>query len=187
MRKLTLVLFLIFTKVATAVAPGDYFFTSTGTISFVSDAPLETIKASSDNLKGLINETKKSFSFRVAYQTFEGFNSSLQQDHFNEKYVESEKFPEAIFNGIIAEDIDFSKNGTYTVSAKGILNIHGVEKERNIKSTLTINNGQIHLESKFIVYLEDHNIRIPKIITQKIATEILVDVKADLKKKSLGI
>jgi polyisoprenoid-binding protein YceI len=186
MKKFILSLFLIFAKVACAVAPGEYFFTCTGSISFVSNAPLEIIKASSNQLKGLIDETKKSFSFRVAYQTFEGFNSGLQQDHFNEKYMESEKYPEAIFNGTIANEIDFSKNGTYPVTAKGILSIHGVEKERTIKSTLIISSGQVHIESKFNVLLEDHNIKIPKIVMQKIATEIAVEVKADLKKKTLG-
>jgi polyisoprenoid-binding protein YceI len=186
MRNLILSILLIFTRVATAIAPGDYFFTSTGTISFVSAAPLELIKASSIQLKGLIDVNNKTVSFRVAYSTFNGFNSGLQQDHFNEKYMESEKYHDAIFNGTIAEEINFSKNGTYTVTAKGGLNIHGVQKERSIKSTLIINNGDIHIESKFNVFLDDHNIRIPKIVTQKIATEIAVDIKADLKKKSFG-
>ena len=186
MKKIILSLFLLLTQSAIAVAPGEYFFTSTGTISFTSAAPLELIKASSNQLRGLIDETKKSFSFRVAVRTFEGFNSGLQQEHFNEKFMESEKYPEAIFNGIIMEEIDFSKNGTYTVNANGIISMHGVEKELNIVSTLTINNGMVHLGSKFIVMLEDYNIKIPKIVTQKIATEISVEVKADLKKKNFG-
>jgi polyisoprenoid-binding protein YceI len=185
MKKFIVSLFLILVARGYAVSPGDYFFTSTGTISFTSNAPLEIIKASSDKMKGLIDESKKTFAFRVAYQTFEGFNSSLQRDHFNEKYVESEKYPEAIFDGTIAEEIDFSKNGTFTVNAKGKLNIHGVEKDRIIKSTVTVTNGMVHIESKFNVLLADHNIRIPKIVTQKIATEIVVEVKADLKKKML--
>jgi polyisoprenoid-binding protein YceI len=186
MKKIILSLFLIFTKISFAIAPGEYFFTSNGTISFTSEAPLELIKASSNQLKGLIDETKKTFSFRVAYRTFEGFNSGLQQEHFNEKFLESDKYPQAIFNGIIADEIDFTKNGSYTVSAKGMLNIHGIEKERTIKSTLIISGDVIHIESKFDVLLDDYNIRIPKIVTQKIATEILVEVKADLKKKNLG-
>jgi polyisoprenoid-binding protein YceI len=185
MKKFILSLFLILVVPGYAVSPGDYFFTSTGTISFISNAPLEIIKASSNKMKGLIDESKKSFSFRVAYETFEGFNSSLQRDHFNEKYVESEKYPEAIFNGTIENEIDFSKNGSYTINTKGKLNLHGVEKDRTIKSTVSILNGIVHIESKFNVLLDDHNISIPKIVTQKIATEIVVDVKADLKRKIL--
>jgi polyisoprenoid-binding protein YceI len=100
--------------------------------------------------------------------------------------MEEDKYPEAIFNGTIEEDIDFSKNGTYTINAKGKLDIHGVQKDRTIKSTLTINNGLTYIVSKFTILLEDHNIRIPKIVTQKIATEIVIEVKAELKKKTLA-
>ena len=185
MKKVILSLLLVVVTAVYAASPGEYFFTSNGSISFTSNAPLEIIKASSGEMKGLIEESKKSFSFRVAYQSFSGFNSGLQQEHFNEKYMESERFSEANFDGIIADEIDFSKTGTYTVNAKGKLNIHGVAKDRTIKSTLTVSNEMIHVESKFIVLLDDYNIRIPKIVTQKIATEIVVEVKADLKRKIL--
>jgi polyisoprenoid-binding protein YceI len=186
MKKVILSLFLIFIASAYAVSPGDYFFTSTGNISFISNAPLEIIKASSDDMKGLIDAGKKTFSFRVTCRSFEGFNSELQREHFNEKYMENEKYPEAIFNGTITDQIDFSKNGTYSVIAKGKLNIHGVEKERIIKSTMNVYNEMVHVETKFTVLLDDHNIRIPKIVTQKIATEIVIEVKADLKRKTLA-
>ncbi|MFI5219714.1 MAG: YceI family protein [Bacteroidia bacterium] len=183
MKKFILSLFLFFAKISFSVAPGDYFFTSTGIIAFTSSAPLEIITASSDKMRGLIDEAKKTFSFRVQYRTFEGFRSGLQREHFNENYMESEKYPEAFFNGTIEDEIDFSKDGTYTVNAKGKLNIHGVERDRTIKSTLTITDGIAHVETQFQVLLVDHNIKIPKIVTQKIATEITVDVKGDLKKR----
>jgi polyisoprenoid-binding protein YceI len=157
-----------------------------GSISFTSNAPLETIKATSVKMKGLIDESKKTFSFIVPYRSFEGFNSETQREHFNEKYMESEKYPEAIFNGIITDAIDFSKNGIYTVNAKGKLIIHGVERERTIKATLNISNDMIHIESKFNVLLEDHNIKIERVVTQKIATDIVVEMKADLKRKTLA-
>jgi len=183
MKKIILSLCVVFVTAAKAVSPTYYFFTSTGVISFTSNAPLEIINASSGQLRGLIDESKKTFSFRVSYKTFEGFNSGLQREHFNEKYVESDKYPEAFFNGTINESIDFSKNGTYTISAKGKLSIHGVEKERTIKSNITISNEKIHVESNFNVLLAEYNIHIPKVVTQKIATEIIIDVKADLKRK----
>ena len=164
----------------------EFFFTASGMIAFTSDAPLEIIKASSNKLRGLINVEDKSFSFRVAYRSFEGFNSGLQREHFNDKYMESEKYHEAIFNGEITDKIDFSKDGTYEINVTGKLNIHGIVKERIINSILIIGNGSIHIESKFNVLLDDHNIRIPKVVTQKIATEIFVEVKADLKKRELS-
>jgi hypothetical protein len=89
MKKSIISLFLILATAAYAVAPDTYFFTSMGSISFTSNAPLETIKATSVKMKGLIDESKKTFSFIVPYRSFEGFNSETQREHFNEKYMES--------------------------------------------------------------------------------------------------
>lgn len=185
MKRTILLLFLIVMKCASAFAPAGFFFTSSGNVSFTSEAPLELIRASSDKMRGLIDTDKKTFAFRVTYRSFEGFNSGLQREHFNEKYMESEKYPEAFFNGTIPENIDFSKDGTYSVEVKGKLNIHGVEKERMIKSSLTISSEQIQVQSKFTVLLDDHNIKIPKVVTQKIATEIYIEINADMKRKIL--
>jgi polyisoprenoid-binding protein YceI len=113
-------------------------------------------------------------------QSFEGFNSDLQRQHFNERYLETEKYYEATFSGKIIEDIDYSKNGTYEVRAKGNLTIHGKKQVRIIKGTLTINGKVITIDSEFTVPLADHDISIPQIVSQKIATEILVKFTATL-------
>ena len=97
--------------------------------------------------------------------------------------MESSKFPNAIFQGKIIDEVDFSKDGVYVVRAKGVLNIHGVEKERIIKTTLSINNNIVTVYSKFDVLTMDHNIKIPRIVHDKIASDIIVEVKAALKKK----
>lgn len=149
-------------------------------INFRSDAPLELIRASSNSLLGLLDTAKKNFSFRVPISSFEGFNSRTQREHFNENYMQTEQYPEASFKGKIIEDIDLSKDGTYIVRAKGMLNIHGVEKERIIKTELTIRNGSINLKSNFTVLLSDHDIPIPKVVYQKLANEIQVEVTANL-------
>jgi len=154
--------------------------TSTGTISFRSDAPLEVIKATSNNLMGRIDENKRTFAFQVLIRSFEGFNSGLQQIHFNENYLETDKFPEATFSGKIIEPLDFSKNGKSTIRAKGILKIHGVEQERIIKSDVAVKDNKVHITSNFTVQLSDHNIRVPRVVHEKIAAEIKVFVEADL-------
>jgi polyisoprenoid-binding protein YceI len=156
------------------------FTISKGSISFRSDAPLELIKASSGELKGKIDGAKKIFAFSIKINTFKGFNSALQKEHFNENYLESDKFPEASFTGKIIEEVDFSKDGTYTIRAKGRLNIHGVMQERIIKSELGIKNGQVSIKSNFTVLLADHNIPIPKVVHEKLASEIKVEVSAAL-------
>jgi hypothetical protein len=152
-----------------------------GRIYFTSNAQLELIKASSEAPQGLLDPANNQFAFTVDIKTFQGFNSALQREHFNEKYLESEKFSKARFSGKIIESIDFTTNGSYDVRAKGDFEIHGVKQTRIIKSKLTVRDGQVEIESRFMVPLSDHNITIPNIVSQKIATEIEVDFRATMK------
>jgi hypothetical protein len=173
-------LILFVTLTADAIPQTGIYRTDTGNIAFRSDAPLEIIKAASDKLSGLIDEGKRTFAFKLPVRTFEGFNSVLQQIHFNENYLETDKYPDATFSGKIIEPIDFSKPGKIIIRAKGILKIHGIEQERIIKSEITVLDHKIHVESFFTVQLADHGIRIPKIVHEKIANEIKVNMTADL-------
>jgi hypothetical protein len=159
------------------------FATEKGEISFASNAQLEMIKAMSNELRGIIDPATNQFAFRVNVRTFQGFNSNLQREHFNESYLESEKVPVASFSGKIIEKIDFETDGVYEVRAKGDLDIHGQKQNRIIKSKVTIKNGTLGVDAFFIVPLSDHNISIPRIVNQKIATEIEVTIKASLTHK----
>ena len=161
------------------------FAVTLSSMSFTSNAELELIQASSDKVQGLINAATNQFAFLVAVKSFQGFNSALQREHFNDKYLESEKFPLATFNGKIIERISFTTDGTYAVRAKGELDIHGQKQTRIIKAQLVIRNGTIEIESRFLVPLADHNITIPTIVSQKIASEIEVEFKATMSLQSL--
>jgi len=156
------------------------FGTDNGTINFISNAELELIKASSAKLQGIIDPMNNQFAFSIPVQSFRGFNSDLQREHFNEKYMESDKYPRITFTGKIIEHIDYASDGTYEVRAKGDLDIHGQKQTRIIKSTVEISGGVLTILADFKVPLADHNISIPRIVNQKIATEIEVSVKADM-------
>lgn len=151
-----------------------------GVISFASNAELELIKAYSDRVRGIINTGNNQFAFIVDVRTFVGFNSGLQREHFLEKYMEVDKFPTAEFSGKLIEKLDFKEDGVYEVRAKGILSIHGQKQNRIIKGTVVVKNGIIKLECAFTVPLTDHNIQVPSIVNQKIATVIDVTFKATL-------
>jgi polyisoprenoid-binding protein YceI len=184
MLKRTLILLLFFvTRASYAHAPTQELTVSTGTIAFRSDTPLELIRASSNAMKGVFNPEKKQFSFYVNIRSFKGFNSPMQKEHFNQNYLESDRFPRATFEGKIIEDIDMKKEGAYNVRAKGNLTIHGVDQERIIKCNLMIRNGVMNVQANFTVQLADHNISVPKVVHEKLATEIKVEVKADLVEK----
>jgi polyisoprenoid-binding protein YceI len=156
------------------------YFITTSRLAFTSAAPLETIKAQSTSMRGVLDATNRTFAFRVDNQSFKGFNSALQREHFNENYLESDQFPESTFSGKIIDDIDFTKPGTYIVRAKGMLTLRGVARERIIRSTVIVTKELLIIKADFNVLLDDHNIRIPRIVYQKIAPEIQINMNAEL-------
>lgn len=182
MRILIIILFLFSTAAIAQLTP--LYYTNTGKISFKSESKQELIRASSEEMQGIIDEEKKTFVFKVKIRTFHGFNSALQQEHFNEKFLESEKFPQATFLGKIIEDIELKKDGKFEIRAKGKLWIHGVEHERIIRADVIIKNGIITIQSHFTVALSDHNIKVPKVVHEKVSSEISVEISAQLKKKT---
>ncbi|HHM20925.1 MAG TPA: YceI family protein [Bacteroidetes bacterium] len=103
-----------------------------------------------------------------------------RSEHFFENYMEADRFPRATFTGRIIEKVDLSRDGEYIIRAKGRLKIHGVERERIIRSQVTTRGEKMHIVSEFTVGLREHNISVPKIVFQKIAREIKVRVEADL-------
>lgn len=159
---------------------GVLFYTNSGKVNFTSDAPLEMIKASSNSVAGAVKSTDRSFAFSVLVKSFEGFNSSLQRTHFNENYLESDKYPKITFEGKIIEDINLGKDGTYNIRGKGKFSVHGVTQERIIPCKLIVSNGKLTVSANFTVFLDDHNIKIPAIVNQKIAEEILVSINIEM-------
>lgn len=159
---------------------GSIYTCRNGQASFLSDAPLEMIKASSKNLAGAINISDRSFSFLVPTKSFEGFNSSLQKTHFNEDYMESDTYPNSTFKGKIIEEVDLTVPGTYKIRAKGKMYIHGVENDRIVRCDLIVSEKKIDVTAAFTVFLADHKIGIPSILNQKIAEEIKVEISFSL-------
>lgn len=151
-----------------------------GEITFTSNAKLELINAASKKLHGRIDPATGQFAFIVKIQSFEGFNSKLQREHFNENFMETDKYFEASFAGKIIEPINFSVDGTYDVRAKGSLVIHGKKQIRIIPARIQIEKGRLKIVSEFTVPLQDHDIKIPQLVTEKIATEITVRISVSM-------
>lgn len=163
-----------------ATTQQQIYKTQTGKISFISEAPLEVISASSKKMEGIIVADVMSFAFSVTIRTFEGFNNGLQQQHFYENYMETDKYEDATFYGKIIEQVPLSQPGTYQVRAKGQLKIHGISKERILKAEVISTGSSLKLNATFMVPLADHQIEVPRIVNQKIAQEIEVTVQATL-------
>ncbi len=153
-------------------------------VEFVSEAPLEIIRATSEELKGVLDPAKRTFAFTIPVESFKGFNSPLQREHFNENYMEVKKFPLSKFQGKIIEQIDFAKEGEYSIRAKGSFEIHGIEQERIIKLKLKIAKGILTASGAFTVLLSEHNINVPKVVNQKIEEEIKITVFVEFGKSA---
>ncbi|RYY39934.1 MAG: YceI family protein [Chitinophagaceae bacterium] len=149
------------------------------TVSFFSSAPLEDIEATNKSSRGVIDWEKRSFLIAIPIKQFQ-FRSGMMQQHFNENYLESEKYPECTFRGTFAGPVDLTKDGDYPVTASGDVTLHGVTKKRNIPATIKVRNGQVSLYSKFPIRVADHKISIPKMVFKKIAEVVDVTLDAQL-------
>jgi hypothetical protein len=154
-------------------------------LSFFSEAPIENINAESNTGVSALNLSTKTIYFKVFMSSFE-FKKSLMQEHFNENYMESSKYPVAEFNGKINDQIDLAKDGTYPVTVQGKLSIHGVTKDYTVKAELKVNGGEIAANSTFQVKLADHQIKIPRLVIKNIAEIVQVTVSALYKPDSKG-
>lgn len=159
-----------------ALAPcsGQKFATEKGQISFFSDAAIEDIEAVNTVVGSMFNTQTAEIVYIVKIRDFV-FSKALMREHFNEKYMESEKFPKATFTGKTT-GFKPDKTGVQQVNAVGKLNIHGVTQDINVPGTIEVSNGKILMKSKFMVKLKDYDIRIPTIVWQNIAEEVQVTI-----------
>jgi len=148
-------------------------------ISFFSEAPLENIEASNKGAVIVLNSTSNDIQVRVSIQNFK-FKNSLMEEHFNENYMETEKFPSGVFKGKINETIDYAKDGENKVSVTGKMEIHGVTKDLVLNGTLTKTGNEMTLISKFKIKVADYNIKVPSMYVKNIAEEVEVSINSIL-------
>lgn len=169
-----LIISLLLTFFESASAQTKLYSSKKTEFNIFSKAPLENIEAINTKAVSMINVSSREIVIRIPISEFQ-FSNKLMQQHFNENYMESEKYPYATFKGKINEAVDFDKIGVYNLSGKGELNIHGISQDRELTGKLTVGKNSFLLESKFEVMIEDHNIKIPKLVFKKIAEKIEVN------------
>jgi hypothetical protein len=169
----------VFALGSLAAAFGQIYIGKATEVSFFSTAPLENITAINKSTRPILNTSTNDVMVKISIQGFT-FAKPLMQEHFNENYMEIEKYPDATFKGKIVEKIDWTKDGTHNVTIMGKLMIHGVEKERTLNATMVIKGGEITVDSKFNVALKDHNITVPELVFQKIAETVEVKLHSVL-------
>jgi hypothetical protein len=153
----------------------------TGTISFFSDTPMEKIEANNKKVSSIYDIGTNEIVFVALVKSFE-FEKALMQEHFNENYMESTKFPKATFKGKVEglTAADLRKPGKHEVTVTGDLTMHGVTKPVSVKGVFDVAaTGQVSASCDFIVKPEDYDIEIPGVVRDNIAKEIQVKVRID--------
>lgn len=156
------------------------FSSTNGTVNLKGVAPQETITAKSSNLSSMVDLSTKKFNFKEPLTQFTFSQGDLQKQHAEESYFETDKFPNATFKGEIINDVDFKNDGKYNVTAKGIFTIHGVQKEMKIPAVIERAGNKITITSNFKIYLSDFNIKIPRLLVQKVSDEFSVTISSVL-------
>jgi polyisoprenoid-binding protein YceI len=169
---------LIFTLALLVVsANAQKYMTKNGFIGFFSHTPMEDIKGDNNQVAGVIDIATGDMVFQALVKSFH-FDRALMEEHFNENYMESEKFPKATFKGKITNlsAVNFTKNGTYEVTVEGDLTIHNVTNKVSNKGTIEVLTGGINASSKFKIVPEDYKIEIPGVVREKISKDLEVTV-----------
>ncbi len=156
------------------------YFTKEGKVNFVSKTPVEKIEGFNSKATSVLDVASASVEWGVLIKAFR-FEKALMQEHFNENYMESAKFPKAIFKGKINNvgAINFAKDGEYNVTVSGNLEMHGVTKPVTTKAKFTVKSGKITANSSLKVLVADYNISIPSVVKDKIAKEVDITIEAN--------
>ena len=146
------------------------YFTKTGIVSFRAGTAVEDIDGINKSTTSVFDAVTGQIEFALLIKGFE-FNSALMMEHFNENYMESDKYPKSVFKGTISNigNVNFQKDGTYPVTVKGILEIHGIKKDLETAGSLKVNGETVIANAAFDVTLEDYHISIPGLVKDKIA------------------
>lgn len=182
MKNIFIIFFLYLAFFRPATAYSQLYSTRTGFIGFYSKTALEDIKAENNQVYAVIDAGKKNVALAVLLKGFI-FTKELMQEHFNENYVESDKYPKASFSGSYTGDVPVGKDGVYKVIVKGNLTLHNVTRPIEMQATIEVKNGHLLGQTEFKVKPEDFNITIPSIVRDKVDREMTVKVNIDCSTK----
>jgi len=160
----------------------ELFYTREGRVSFFSEAPLENIEAHNNRGSSVLDAKTGAIEFSVLIKGFM-FEKSLMQEHFNENFMESDKYPRAVFKGLILdfEKMDLSKNGTFPIVIQGEMEIREMVEEVIAEGKLIVADGKIRGEALFELTVADFGIQIPGVVRENIARVVEVRVEANFK------
>lgn len=181
MKKTGIIVLALFALLSIQVSAQGKFYTKSGKISFFSSTSVEDIAANNKTVVCLLDSKTGDLQFAVLLKSFE-FKKALMQEHFNKDYVESDKFPKSEFKGQVTNNstVNYSANGSYPVTVKGKLTIHGETKDIEASGTIIVKDGKVQANAIFNVVIADYKIIIPKLYKDNISKSIKITVDCAL-------
>ncbi len=183
MKKLIVALFILMS--GTPVFAQKYL-TRTGKVFFdaTTKSSPEKIEAVNNEVASIVDAKTGAVIFQVPIKSFK-FERELMQEHFNENYMESDKFPKAEFRGTMKNiaAINFSKEGTYETTVTGKLTIHGVTNEVAVPGSVVVTGKGVKLKAKFVIALADYKVKVPNLVADKVAKNATISIESDLSQK----
>ena len=160
-------------------AQAQKFVCKNGHVWFYSHTPIEDIEAHNNQVVSILDATTGDLAINLLVKAFE-FKKAVMQEHFNENYMESDKYPKSTFKGktINLDKINFKQDGIYPAEVSGDITIHNVTKPITTKGTIEVKGGTITAKAEFIALPKDYNIDIPSVVEKNIAKEIEVNLDA---------
>ena len=171
--KKTIVVLVLSLALPFAVFSQGKYLTNNGIISFYSHTVIEDITAVNNEVAAVIDGQSGEIAIILKMTDFQ-FNKKKMQEHFNENYVESEKYPRATFSGRIPnfKDVDQQVPGKYEVEVEGEMTIHGITRDISTKGSIEVEQNGITANTKFMLNPEDYGITIPRVVRKNIAEKM---------------
>ena len=150
-----------------------------GTAYFISRTDIINIDAINNSGASIIKKETGEIMAIALIKSFK-FTLATAFDHFNEEYMESDKYPKAEFKGKILElpELDLTRDGVHEVTAEGNLTLHGVTKPIKEKGTITVKDGKMSGECNFTVLLDDYEIKVPAMVKDRVSQKIEIKVSS---------
>ena len=176
-RKAALLMWLMILPGSVLLHAQAKYLAKSGHVWFAASTPLETVEAHNHQATSYIDSNTGDIACQLLMKSFK-FDKALMEEHFNENYVESDKFPKGEFKGKISNlsEINFKKDGIYKAVADGSLTIHGVTKQMKIEGTIEVKDNDLVVKAQTTITPEEFNIAIPAIVKDKIAKTIDINV-----------
>ena len=171
-------------SISFALQAQKLYSTKTGQVKFNASSPLEQIIAVNNQVDSKMIDKTGQIVFSLLVKSFK-FERELMQEHFNENYMESDKFPRSEFKGNITNmnEVNFAKDGAYKTNVAGKLTMHGVTKDITVPGTITVTGNTLKASANFTIKLQDYGITVPGMVADKVAKEAAIKLESDLKKQ----